>query len=163
MEVLVQSGLLKLKPGVLELLRDMDRAGLRRAVATSSSRSKALGHLQQAGILSRFEAVVTRDDVQRGKPHPDLFLAAAACLDVAPGACVAFEDSYNGVRAAEAAGMTVVMVPDILPPTPEMQRRCAAIIESLGAVRIRTAPSGQSRSFLLEIENSTDRRSTERD
>jgi hypothetical protein len=59
--------------------------------------------------------------------------------------------------------MTVVMVPDILPPTPEMQRRCAAIIESLGAVRIRTAPSGQSGSFLLEIENSTDRKSTERD
>ncbi|MFC4170200.1 HAD family hydrolase [Teichococcus aestuarii] len=135
MEALIEAGALALKPGVLELLADLEALGTRKAVATSSSRAKAGRHLRRTGILGRFDAVITRDDVERGKPHPDLFLKAAQALGVPAGSCLAFEDSYNGVRAACAAGMTVVMVPDLLPPTDEMRARCAAILTNLHAAR----------------------------
>lgn len=135
MEALIEAGALALKPGVLELLADLEALGIGKAVATSSSRAKADHHLRCTGILPRFDAVITRDDVERGKPHPDLFLKAAQDLSVPAENCLAFEDSYNGVRAARAAGMTVVMVPDLLPPTEEMRAHCAAIITNLHAAR----------------------------
>ena len=130
----IDGGLLRVKPGVVELLAAAERAGLPRAVATSSSRSKAQHHLRAAGIADRFDAVVTRDDVAQGKPHPDLFLAAARALGIAPARCLALEDSYNGVRAAHAAGMPVIMVPDLLPATDEMRRLCRAIASDLHEV-----------------------------
>ncbi|MFH5923874.1 HAD family hydrolase [Roseomonas xinghualingensis] len=134
MEILIEAGALKLKPGVLDLLSELDAIGMRKAVATSSSRAKADRHLRRTGIISRFDAIVTRDDVARGKPHPDLFLRAARELGHAPGNCLALEDSYNGVRAADAAGSMVIMVPDLLPPTEEMRSICLTIAPDLHAV-----------------------------
>ncbi|HZF78033.1 MAG TPA: HAD family phosphatase [Acetobacteraceae bacterium] len=131
MEALAGAGELHLKPGVAELLDTLDARGLARAVATSSGRAKAERHLGHTGILRRFDAVVTRDDVARGKPHPDLFLAAAAQLGRAPARCLALEDSHNGVRAAHAAGMPVAMVPDLLPATAEMRALCVAVLPNL--------------------------------
>jgi HAD superfamily hydrolase (TIGR01509 family) len=143
MERVIDAGGLTLRPGVLELLSDLDELGMRRAIATSSARSKAERHLQQVGILHRFDAVVTRDDVARGKPHPDLFLRAAADVDADPRACLALEDSYNGVRAARRAGATTIMVPDLLPATDEMRSLCALVVADLHAVRpiLRRSPS----------------------
>lgn len=135
MEALIGAGALALKPGVPELLADLEALGIGKAVATSSSRAKASHHLRHTGILGRFDAVITRDDVERGKPHPDLFLKAAEALGFPAQDCLAFEDSYNGVRAAHAAGMTVVMVPDLLPPTDEMRSCCAAILTTLHSAR----------------------------
>ena len=120
-----------LKTGVLEILRHLDLRGLPRAVATSSSRNSARKHLGHNGIYDRFSAIVAREDVERHKPHPDPFLKAAALLGVAPEHCLALEDSHNGVRAAHAAGMMTVMVPDLLEPTDEMHDKCVAIAESL--------------------------------
>ncbi|MDB5929518.1 MAG: phosphatase [Polaromonas sp.] len=131
---LIDSGEMQLKPGVLELLDQLDQAGLPHGVATSSGRDKALHHLQRAGIAERFQAIVTRDEVARGKPHPDLFLRAAQALGMAPGSCIALEDSYNGVRAAHAAAMPVIMVPDLLPPNDEMMGKCVTIVSDLHAV-----------------------------
>jgi HAD superfamily hydrolase (TIGR01509 family) len=135
MEVLIEAGALVLKPGVLELLSDLESLGIKKAVATSSNRIKADRHLRRTGILARFNAIVTRDDVERGKPYPDLFLEAARALRVPVENCLAFEDSYNGIRAAYAASMAVVMVPDLLPPTDEMRARCVAILPDLHAAR----------------------------
>lgn len=135
MDRLVEAGQLRLKPGVLELLSHLEQLGLPKAVATSSSRLKAGRHLRDVGILDRFDAVVTRDDVARGKPHPDLFLRASQELGLPPGRCLVLEDSYNGVRGASAAGATVIMVPDLLPATEEMRTRCAMIAPDLHAVR----------------------------
>jgi HAD superfamily hydrolase (TIGR01509 family) len=135
MEALVEEGQLSLKPGVFELLSDLEALGIGKAVATSSSRAKAQHHLQRTNILARFDAVVTRDDVERGKPYPDLFLRASVALGVPAENCLAFEDSYNGVRAARAAGMAVVMVPDLLPPTDEMRTSCTVILPDLHAAR----------------------------
>ncbi|HEX2541620.1 MAG TPA: HAD family phosphatase [Caldimonas sp.] len=134
LEAQVEAGLLDVKAGVPELLSAAEQAGLPKAVATSSARQKALRHLHAAGIDGRFDAIVTRDDVERGKPHPDLFLRAAAALGTAPERCLALEDSYNGVRAAHAAGMPVVMVPDLLAPSEEMHRLCRAVLTDLHAV-----------------------------
>jgi len=134
LEAQVDAGLLRLKPGVTALLDRADDAGLPCAVATSSARAKALHHLRTAGIFDRFAAVVTRDEVTHGKPHPDLYLHAARALATRPERCLALEDSYNGVRAAHAAGMPVIMVPDLLPATDEMRAACLAIVDDLHAV-----------------------------
>jgi HAD superfamily hydrolase (TIGR01509 family) len=120
-----------LKTGVLEILDHLDALSLPRAVATSSSRRSARDHLTHNGVYDRFQAIVAREDVERHKPNPDPFLEAARRLDVAPEDCLALEDSHNGVRAAHAAGMMTVMVPDLLEPTEEMHDKCVAIAASL--------------------------------
>lgn len=86
-----------------------DRGG-RMAVASSSPRARLELALRTTGLARFFEVVVAGDDVPRGKPHPDLFLAAAEGLEVAAESCVAVEDTPAGVAAARAAGMTVVAV-----------------------------------------------------
>ncbi|HEY2660579.1 MAG TPA: HAD family phosphatase [Caulobacteraceae bacterium] len=123
-----------LKSGVVEILDRLDALGLPRAVATSSSRGAVAHGLGGNGIQHRFGAIVSREDVPRHKPFPDPFLKAAELLGVNPQACLALEDSHNGVRAAHAAGMMTVMVPDLLDPTEEMHAKCVHIAESLHEV-----------------------------
>ncbi|NPV21933.1 HAD family hydrolase [Bradyrhizobium aeschynomenes] len=124
-----------LKPGVLTLLDAIEAAGLPKAVVTSSSRRTASEHLRLARIAHRFDAVLTRDDVSRAKPHPDLYLLAAERLRTRAPACVAIEDSNPGVAAAHAAGAITLMVPDIVPPTDETRAKCEAVLPDLDAVR----------------------------
>ncbi|MFM5950055.1 MAG: HAD family hydrolase [Novosphingobium sp.] len=112
---------LRLKPGVLEMLALIDRLGLPKAIATSSKRVNVEHHLDAFDLAHRFDAVIASGDYTRGKPHPDPFLAAASALGIEPKSCLALEDSHNGVRAAAAAGMITVMVPDLLPPDDEMR------------------------------------------
>jgi len=134
-----------LKTGVLELLDHLDAVGLPRAVATSSGRQAVAVNLGHNNILHRFDAIVTREDVERHKPWPDPFLKAAALLGVAPTDCLALEDSHNGVRAAHAAGMMTIMVPDLLDPTEEMTNKTVHIAQSLHEVR----------QLLLELRSPT--------
>ncbi len=103
-----------LLPGVETLLAEAQGLGLGRAVASSSSRAWVLGWLARHGIGERFQVVCGRDDVAQVKPAPDLFLLAAERLGIAPAACLVFEDSPNGMRAARAAGMRCVAVPNAL-------------------------------------------------
>jgi HAD superfamily hydrolase (TIGR01509 family) len=100
-----------LQPGVLERLDEARQLGLRTAVASSSSAEWVRPWLSRHGLLDRFDAICTRDDVNRVKPAPDLFALAAERLGVAAETCLVFEDSPNGIRAARAAGMHVVAVP----------------------------------------------------
>jgi HAD superfamily hydrolase (TIGR01509 family) len=124
-----------LKAGVVELLDHLDAAKIPRAICTSSSHAAVQRTLGPSGIIPRFDAIVAAGDYPRGKPNPDPFLTAAARLGVAPRDCLALEDSHNGVRAAHAAGMMTVMVPDLLEPTDEMREKCHAIADSLHHVR----------------------------
>jgi len=133
-EALLAEGV-RLKPGVTELLDLLDERRLPVAIATSASRRAATLHLMRSGLGARITRVVTRDDVTRGKPHPDPFLAAARLVGAAPEHCLAVEDSFNGVRAAHAAGMMAVMVPDILVPTEEIRALCVTVAADLHAVR----------------------------
>jgi len=124
-----------LKAGVVELLDHLDEIGLPRAIATSSGRSAVEHSLGQHGLLERFGAIVSREMQANHKPHPEPFLKAAAAIGVLPEHCLALEDSHNGVRAASAAGMMTVMVPDLLDPTDEMQSLCVRIAADLHEVR----------------------------
>ena len=124
-----------LKTGVEEILDRLDELALPRAIATSSSHRAVEAHLGKSGILPRFTTVVARGDYLHGKPNPDPFLTAAERLGVTPQLCLALEDSHNGVRAASAAGMMTVMVPDLLDPTEEMHDLCVRIARDLHEVR----------------------------
>ena len=135
MTELIEAGQLRPKPAVCELLTWLEEQRVPKAVAASSSRAKALDRLWNAGILSRFDTVVSRDDVQRGRPDPDLYLRAAETLGIPPAGCLALENSCNGVRAAHAAGIRVIMVPDLLAPTNEMQSMCETIVTDLHTVQ----------------------------
>jgi len=123
------------KPGARELLSALKSRGIPAAVATSTSRPTAPERLERAGLLNMFSALVTRNDVENGKPHPEPFLNAASRLGALPAHCLALEDSFNGIRAAHAAGMRVVMVPDLLPPTDEITAICHAVLTDLHEVR----------------------------
>ena len=124
-----------LKAGLVELLDFLDDARLPRAIATSSRHEDVQHNLGLHGLLDRFETVVARGDYVRGKPHPDPFLRAAERLGVAPELCLALEDSPHGVRSASTAGMMTIMVPDLLPPTPELEALCVCIAGDLHEVR----------------------------
>jgi HAD superfamily hydrolase (TIGR01509 family) len=123
------------KPGLRELLAWLKQEGIRTAISTSSGRETVAFYFDHApGLKEYFNAVVTWEPGMKGKPAPDLFLAAAKALGVEPKACVVLEDSYNGIRAAHAAGMKPIMVPDLLPPTPEILSFTVGKAEGLPAV-----------------------------
>lgn len=124
-----------LKAGVLEILDHLDKVGLPRAIATSSRRTDVEHHLSAHGLIDRFDAVLAQGDYPRPKPNPDPYLKAAEALGVDPRDCLALEDSHNGVRAAAAAGMMTIMVPDMLDPTEEMHQLCVRIAADLHEVR----------------------------
>ena len=130
-EAAISAGRIMLKPGVLELFSVLDAAGLPRAVATSTWRGRTLRKLASVGLLARIDTVVAGDDVARGKPAPDIFLAAAHQLSVAPAHCLVLEDSNAGVRGALAAAMEVVMVPDLLEPAPDITASGVAVARTL--------------------------------
>jgi len=129
------AGGVRLMAGVTELLDHLDGIGLPAAVATSTARARAVHHLERAGIAHRFRTVVGGDDVAQGKPHPEPYLKAAAALSADPAHCLALEDSHNGIRAAHAAGMMAVMVPDLLPATEEIRPLCHHVALDLHEVR----------------------------
>lgn len=123
------------KAGARELLDELRARGIPAAVATSSRSPHAVLHLGAAGLIDYFETVVTRDDVQYPKPHPEPYLTAAARLGLAAGECLAIEDSFAGVRAAAASGAQTVMVPDLVGPSDEIAQLCAAVMDDLHDVR----------------------------
>ena len=123
------------RPGIIDLLDTLAAHGVPRAVATSTRRPLALRKLETAGLLPYFEHVATSSDVAHAKPAPDIYLLAAHKLGIAPRHCLALEDSPTGVRAALAAGMTVIQIPDLLEPDETVRALGHAIAGSLHDVR----------------------------
>ncbi len=99
-------------PGLYELLREIDRRGLGKAMATSGTHAYVDAILTAIGLVGRFEVIITGDDVAKGKPEPDVFLAAAHTLGRPPESCLVLEDAPAGVQAAKAAGMTCFAIPN---------------------------------------------------
>ena len=99
-------------PGIREAVAAAGEAGLKRAVVSSSSHDWVDGWLERLGLLSLFDTTVCRGDAPQIKPAPDLYLEAARQLGVAPAACLVVEDSVNGLKAALAAGMRTVAIPN---------------------------------------------------
>ena len=125
-----------LKPGAREFVTALRENGVPTAVATSSRNPHAQHHLGAAGLLDLFDTIVTRDDVLNPKPHPEPYLTAAGRLGIDPTRCLALEDSHTGVRAAHAAGMQTIMVPDLVHPSEEIRQLGVAVLESLEHVHL---------------------------
>jgi HAD superfamily hydrolase (TIGR01509 family) len=121
---------LPLIPGAVDAVRRL-APEFRLGVASSSNRPLIETVLEQAGIADLFEAVVSSEEVAGGKPAPDVYLEAAKRLGVEPGRAAAIEDSSNGIRAAHAAGMRVIALPNAhYPPAPDALALAAAVVAS---------------------------------
>jgi beta-phosphoglucomutase family hydrolase len=108
-EVVVERGIVAL-PGVEKWLRTLREAGIPCVIASSTHRKNIITTLGVLGLESFFEVIVSAEDVQRGKPDPEVFLTAAKRIGVAPGQSIVFEDALVGIAAGHAAGMRVVAV-----------------------------------------------------
>ena len=105
---------LDLMPGVRERIAEAKARGMKVGVASSSTLRWVGGHLERLAFREIFDAVTCREEGMRAKPAPDIYLAAAEALGVAPGEAIAIEDSRNGIAAAKAAGLRCVAVPNEL-------------------------------------------------
>jgi HAD superfamily hydrolase (TIGR01509 family) len=122
---------LPLMPGALEAV-DRLRRHWQLGLASSSPRRLIDLFLNLSGRADAFRVTVSADEVTRGKPAPDVYLAAAEGLEVAPGRCLAVEDSTNGVRAALAAGLRCAVVPRAqYPVDPDVLPTAAAVLQTL--------------------------------
>jgi putative hydrolase of the HAD superfamily len=118
-------------PGVPEVLSAAEGLALRCVIASSSDRSWVEPHLQRLGLMSYFEKIVTGDEVPKGrtKPHPDIFLRALQVLQLPASDALVLEDSPNGIKAAHAAGLRVVGVPN--PVTAPLELDADLVLSSL--------------------------------
>ncbi|WP_427339484.1 HAD family hydrolase [Caloranaerobacter sp. DY30410] len=101
-----------LKKGVKEFIEYLKQKGIKLGIGTSNSRELAIEVLKTHNILHYFDTIRTSCEVEKGKPHPDVFLKVAEDLKVDPKDCLVFEDTYAGVLAAKRAGMKVFAVAD---------------------------------------------------
>jgi HAD superfamily hydrolase (TIGR01509 family) len=121
---------LPLLDGAVEAVRRLAR-DFRLAVASSSNRPLIDAVLETAGVADAFDVTVSSEEVERGKPAPDVYLEAARRLGVEPARCAAVEDSSNGLRAAHAAGMRVLAVPNAhYPPAADALALADAVLSS---------------------------------
>ena len=131
-----QSMGIPIKPGAEQLLQALDRDNRPRAVATNSRTKNAERKLTLAQLRDRVEVVVGFDAVPNPKPAPDVYVEAARRLGVKPARCVAFEDSDTGVAAAFAAGMTVIQIPDLVPPGSQAHHRAETLVEAASLIGV---------------------------
>ena len=122
---------LPVKPGLYELLAELERRGIPAVLATSTTRDSAWGHLQRAKVDRYFLGAVCGDEVSRSKPDPEVFVKAAALAGKDPARCMVLEDSPAGVRAGAAAGCFTVMVPDLTAPDEELRALADEILPGL--------------------------------
>jgi HAD superfamily hydrolase (TIGR01509 family) len=122
---------LPLLPGATDAIDRLARS-FRLGLASSSNRELIDLVLELAGIAGRFEQTVSSEEVDRGKPAPDVYLEVLRRMDVAPARAAAIEDSHNGLLAARAAGMRVIAVPNpAFPPGPDALAAADVVIDSL--------------------------------
>ena len=129
-----------LKPGARAILEFLHGKGLPMALATSTQRVRTDRRLELTGFRVYFQTTVTGDEVTRGKPDPQIYLLACQKLGVDPSRCLAVEDSRNGILSAHTAGMAVAMVPDMIPPTPELEALLWGKFQSLDELLAHLQP-----------------------
>lgn len=120
-----------LKEGAAALISCLKTHSIKIALATASPVRRAEHYLAPHGLWGTFDAVVSGADVPRSKPAPDIYLAAAAALELPPAQCAAVEDSPAGIRAAHDAGCFTVMIPDLTPPDQETAALADLVTETL--------------------------------
>ncbi len=123
-----------LKPGAKELLAFLKTKGYKIVLASSSTRDRALNMLKAHDIVDYFDGFVFGQEVEKGKPSPDIFLKACEKIGKKPESCLVLEDSEAGIQAANAAGIPVICVPDMKKPDKAFLDRTAAVLDSLDKV-----------------------------
>ena len=120
-----------LKDGVIELILHLKNIGMPAAVATSTETNFAIKKLENSGIIEFFNLVIGGDKVQYSKPNPEIYLKAIKELSSVPVKTLGLEDSENGVRSAVSAGLTVVQIPDMVPPNKSFRELGHIVLDSL--------------------------------
>ena len=113
---------LPIKKGVRELLEYLKEKQIKTAIASSTKGPLVRKHLERTGLSGYFQEIVSGDMVEKSKPEPDIYLKACEVVGVLPENAMGIEDSFNGIRAVAAAGMTAVMVPDMVQPDEEIRQ-----------------------------------------
>lgn len=124
-----------IKPGLFELITYLKNKGIKIAVASSSAYSKINEDLALAGLKNIFDLIVGGDDLEHGKPDPEIFLKVLKYFKIVADHALVLEDSTNGILAANAANIPVVCIPDYLPDCKEVLARTSAVLPSLVEVK----------------------------
>jgi HAD superfamily hydrolase (TIGR01509 family) len=124
-------------PGALEAVRRL-AAGFPLGLASSSNRELIDAVLAAGGVAPLFRATVSSEEVARGKPAPDVYLEVARLLALAPTACVAVEDSHNGIRSAKAAGMACIAIPNPHFPPGAAAAEADVLLGSIAELTVET-------------------------
>ena len=122
---------LVVKNGVVEILEYFSSEKIPMAVASSSRIDTIEKHLQRTGLAKYFSAFVSGDQVENGKPAPDIFLKAAEKINIPANDCYIFEDSFNGIRAAATSGGAAILIIDCVQPTEEIKKICAGVYDDM--------------------------------
>jgi HAD superfamily hydrolase (TIGR01509 family) len=130
----LSAGDIPVKDGVRDFLSQSRKLELPVAVVTSTMTALAEELLGRAGLMEFFIAVIGGDQVENGKPHPDIYLRAAEEVSVAASDCLALEDSNNGVLAAHRAGVKTIQIPDLAPQSDEAARLGIPVLSSIADV-----------------------------
>lgn len=147
---------LAIMTGAYELLDYLKKENYRLALASSTRLERVLQNLDKAGMRDYFEVVVAGDMVEHSKPSPDIYLLALSKLGVDPAEAYAVEDSPNGIRSAHAAGMKVIMVPDMIPPTLELEKMLFSLCRDLREVKYMLMGKAIQRIPLEGLSNTRD-------
>ncbi|MEM7134059.1 MAG: HAD family phosphatase [Chloroflexota bacterium] len=131
----IEEGNVPTKPGLFELLDFLEERQMPKAVATSTARPVALTKLTKTKLLGHFPVIVCGNEVAIGKPAPDIFLVAAEQLGANPATTLVLEDSVAGIKAAHAAGMIPVNIPDLKEPSDEVRALAYRILSNLHEVK----------------------------
>ncbi|GIO21669.1 HAD family phosphatase [Oceanobacillus sp. J11TS1] len=134
-EILTNEGI-QVKPGVEELLAVLDKKGIQKCIASSSSRETIHNYLAITGLTEQFEFYLSGEEVKKGKPSPDIFLEACRRARVGPESALVLEDSLHGLRAATRANIRCIIVPDLIEPNEEMERDAMCIVSDLKKVSV---------------------------
>lgn len=119
------------KAGALKLLDWLDEKNFKKCIASSSSRNTIANYLSMAGLTNQFDFYVSGEEVDNGKPAPDVFLEACRRADEIPSSAIVFEDSLHGLRAATKAGIPCIIVPDLIETNEQMRRDAYRIVSNL--------------------------------
>ena len=119
------------KKGLRELLEVVREKNLYTAVASGSDKEVVKEYVDNAGLSSCFDMILSAKEVKRGKPYPDVFLEICQQLNVKPEDALVLADSANGVQAALAGELPVINIPDLIPIPEEQQEKCKAVVGDL--------------------------------
>lgn len=121
MEIRLAEGGMPVKPGVYLMLEYLKANRYQIGLASSSSRKSIMHHIEEANMTEYFSVIVAGDEVEKGKPEPDIYLKALEKMNVRKDAVIAFEDSPNGLKSATNAGIKAIMIPDQIPYSEDLQ------------------------------------------